>query len=683
MKKHILMIFISFFMFTAFAQQYATVDLGDDVYSFLIIAQEKGYCERLSNVKPYTQKYVITLLNEIKDNLYSKHRESKFYDSEMETVQFYLDRYYKQEGIDFNRMSYRKEDDNNGFPLSFEFNNTFETFVSSGVYTDSKLNSTGFEVFNNFNFLGDIGKNFSYRSTGYMGITQMPLQQVGEDYFIGYWWYDDWRDTKEGRDENGAGDYLAIRDPSGEKREITERTINTFRNNSVLPYSYKKKWDGSVYYLSFLNANGLEGWPDNPSLSFGMFGELRTSFANDRINIGVARINREWAAMDYGSSLVLNQNASPFIGVDASVKILDWLSFSTITGVLEFPNQRYVNEKAWYMRKEGRVEDCAAAEPVEEDKKYSVVDSYFFQNFFSMGLFELDLKYLHFDFGSGCIWPKRFELGYMFPLIDRVVYQNSVGDYDNLSLYGDIKGIWPGVGSIWASAYLEELNAFNTKLFEKTRAMFAFQFGSKVNLPFLPYSTLSARYTKVEPYCYTHQAIRKQPWYADYISESYTNNGRPLGYYLDPNSDEIFVRFDTKPKRASSVALQYQLVRHGADYGSGQIDGSSLYSEMPTGIRDTLYKYFLHDGVYEWSNIIKLEGSYNFNTMRFPAQVTCSIGYLYDYFTQNRDITDTSLSPYAKKTKSPYHKINTAEYPIKQGFVFSININLFAFDMCK
>lgn len=663
MKKLLCLLLVCFSL-PLFAQQYDTVDLGDEVYSFILIAEQKGYCSHLSNVKPYTQKYIISVLEEIKDNiedLQAKNTTYKFFNSELSYVEFLLNRYYKKPGIDWSRMSLRFENDKDNFPMSMEFNNTTELLVTSGLYTDSSLNTTGFEFFNNFNFLGDLGNQVSYRCTGYFGFTKMPLQQVGE-YTIGYWWYDDWRDYVN---EFGT-QYMEL-------DELTKRTLTIYRNNNAMPYSYKKKWDGSVYFLSFLNCNGLEGWPTEAALAFGMYGEMRTNLVNDRISLGVSRVNREWAGMDYGSSLVLNSHAQPFIAIDASVQLLDWFRMDALTGVLEFPNAGYTNANAWYMLKQGRKEQCDDAEPVQKDPKYIVEDSYFFQNAYSIGMVNVDLPYFHADFGSSCIWPKRFEIGYMFPLIDRVVYQNSVGDYDNLALFGDIKGTIPGVGSLWFSAYADEINSLTPHLFTKTRCMFAYQFGSKVNIPFLPFATLSMRYTKLEPYCYTHQAIRKQPWYSEYISEAYMNNGKPLGYYLDPNSDEIFVRIDSKPAAATSVSLQYQLIRHGADYGTGAVAGSSLYSEMPTGIRDSLYKYFLHDGVYEWMNIITLEAAYNLNTFKIPAQLTCSVGYLYDYFTASG----------AANTKTPYHKIDTPEYPVKSGVIISVGVKLFAFDMCQ
>lgn len=626
------------------AQKYTTIDITEDVYSFLSIAETKGYCGRLKNAKPYTKDYVYSTLLDIKEYIISN--DVKYKDSELDVVDFYLSRYENKLGFDWQQMTYSFEE-NKDLPVTLRITNTSELFVSSGVYDNKDINSTGYEIFHNLNFIGDFGKSLSYRMTGFVGLTKMDLQKVGDDYLIGYWWYDEWKHPED----------YGLTEPQ-------KRTINTYRNNNVLPYSYKKKWDGSIYYLSNLTASGLEGWPFVPAIGLGMYGEVRSVLKNDRVDIGIGRINREWAGMDTNSSLVFNGNASPFFSFDINLKLFDWLSFSTLTGVTEFPNAEYIDENAWNLH----------------NKHYNmqvdsnVVDSYYFQNAYSIGMFNFDVKYVHGDFGSTCVWPKRFELGYMFPIIDRVVYQNSVGDFDNLALFGDLKASYPGIGSIWYSVFLDEVNSLKPQFWKKTRCMYAMQGGAKVNIPWIPFTTLSMRYTKVEPYCYTHQAITKQPWYDYYISEAYMNNGKNIGYYLDPNSDELFVRLESKPMPAATFGLQYQMVRHGADYGSGAVPGSSIWSELPIGNRDIYFKYFLHDGAYEWTHIINLEAQYNLNKLRLPVQLTLNAGYVYDYWTRSEG---------GENTKTPYHKIDTDEYPVKKGVVISIAAKLFAFNICQ
>lgn len=635
--KKIITLILSVLIITnvGFAQTNSTVDLTDDVYELLRTAETRNLCSQLSSVRPYTQKYITDRLNEILLNL-ENSVSSKQNQIEKNIVISYLKKYTHKEGLDLSHLSWRYSTNEENFPISFEFNDSFNGMVSTGIYTDNDFNSTGYEIWNSFNFLGDFGKSFSYRASGFIGLTKMPLMEMGT-YNIGEWLYS--------HPESGEQD---------------PRYIVKYQNNSVLPYSYKKFWDGSVYYLSNVGATGLEGWPFYNAMGFGMYGELHGTYFNHHLEIGLSRVNREWGAMDKGSSLILNESARPFFGFDTRFNLFKWLSFSMITGVLEFPNQYHVNGNAFYT-----VDENGKSLGQEEDDTY--YDYYFFQNAFSMAMLDINFKYFHLDFGSSCIWPKRFEMGYAFPLIDRVVYQNDIGDYDNLALFGNMKFIYPGIGSIWFSGYLDEVSVFKIKFWEKTRAMYALQAGTKVTVPVLPFTTVSFRYTKVEPYCYTHHSINYTPWYDHYLSESYTNNGECLGYYLPPNSDEFHFRIESKAIESTTLALQYQLVRHGVDWGSGAGIGNNLYSELRNYDRDDLYKYFLKDGTYEWSNIISLYGSYNFRNFNVPVKIYANLGYIYTWFTQINGEPGWDTT---------YSRVSNDEYRDKNGFVMTLGFTI-------
>lgn len=640
MKKGLLVLFLLGIAFNAFCQTNSSVDITDDVYEFLLDAETKGLCKPLTNVRPYSEKYVLTVLNEILENV--QNSESKNKDSEIAVINAYIKKYeHPAEGFSWNRLNYNISNNNEETPITFNIGASTQMLFSGGVYNDSSLNTLGYEAWGNLDFSGDLGKNTSYKTTGFLGLTSMPLKEMGE-YTIGYWWYD------------------LTSDPSQEVNN--PRKIKKFKNFSVMPYSYKKHWDGSCYYLGKVDAEGLEGWPVVSSFVFGMTGEIRASLFDNKLDIIAARQDREWAGMDKGSSLVLNSNARPFFGVEASLKLFDFLRFSTLTGVLEFPNQEYMNQGAWY-----QLNDDRTKKDDWSDQKYN--DGQSFQNAFSIAMLDVDCKNFHFDFGSTAIWPKRFELGYMFPLLDRVVYQNDIGDYDNLGLFGDISYTFPGYAKIWGSIYLEELNSVKAHFWEKTRCMYAYQAGTKVNIPWIPFTNVSFRYTKVEPFCYTHNAIRYQPWYfGNYIATSYTNNGQSLGYYLDPNSDEFLLRVESKPLADASFAFQFQLIRHGVDWGSEAVVGSNIYSELTPHGRDSMYKYFLHDGVYEWITAFALEASYNFSKFKVPVQLNASAGYYYNWFTK---------ADGGANTNTDYHRYNSAEYQDVSGFVLSLGIRAF------
>ena len=636
---------------TLSAQENVSVPVSDTIYDFLDLAQTKGLCKPLNGFKPYTKRQIVSTLEEVLEN------EDLLTEKEIQIVKDLYNKYTYEDDEKQNNLlavSLFEYDDETSVSLNYYLG--LEAVYSGGVYSKSDFNSFAMDNIFKIAFDGDIGDKFSYRIKGDLDLSKVPLKEVGK-YFIGYPWYDD--EVSAFLDGNFKEDNTQY-DVSSKARYIRKYLINSY-----LPYSYKKPWSGQFYYLSNMTAAGLEGWATNLGIGFTVDGEIRTSFLNDKIVVGVGRFDREVAAMDNGSSLVLNSHAYPFIAADFQFKLFDFLKFYSLSGILEYPNQDYINEDA--MSKFG------------EDGNND--DSFYFQNAFSVNMVELDYKGLHVDFGGTSVYPKRPELGYVFPLVSYVEYQNHIGDCDNLSLFGDLKYTWKGYASVWGSLYLDEINGLNNNPFTSTRTMFAIQGGAKYIIPNIPFANVSFRYTKIEPYCYTHHSINYTPWYSHYISENYSNNGESLGYYLPPNSDEFLLSFKIRPTANVFWGASYQLIRHGADYGSQQVPGSNIYSELSNLNRSQLKKYFLHDGAYNWNHIISAGGRVSLNT-KFPVSFYGNVGFLYSYYTVIND-EDYDRSVYGNNGncknasfKTPYTIADTDEYPNLFGGVITIGASV-------
>jgi hypothetical protein len=157
------------------------------------------------------------------------------------------------------------------------------------------------------------------------------------------------------------------------------------------------------------------------------------------------------------------------------------------------------------------------------------------------------------------------------------------------------------------------------------------------------------------------------------METSYTNNGKSLGYYLPPNSDELLLRIDTLPETYTAAHLQYQMIRHGADFGEKAVDGSSFLSELGADRSSDpkLRKYFLRDGAYQWFHIIKLGAEHTFNIKDSRSfQLFGEAGVVFSYFT---DITGEANSG----SPSDYKVIDTTEYPKSTTFIATIGIRVF------
>jgi hypothetical protein len=213
---------------------------------------------------------------------------------------------------------------------------------------------------------------------------------------------------------------------------------------------------------------------------------------------------------------------------------------------------------------------------------------------------------------------------------------------------------------------------FQKDIGELDRTPLAYQAGLNFTLPVLPFSSFKFSYTKVNPYCYTHISIFVPYYRNNAMQQAYINNGVSLGYYTPPNSDELLFSLKTMPKKNLSTYLQYQLIRHGADYGSSAVDGSNLLSELDPDGRDgsnpVLKKFFLKDGAYQWMHIIKAGIEWSLPSL--PVTFFGEAGINYSYFTNTEEKANSGAA-------HSYSRIDTEEYPKSTGFMVKLGVRIF------
>jgi hypothetical protein len=600
-----------------FAQTHASVPLENQVYYILEQAQLRGLCSPLPAFRPYTQSIVTSAINEILD---SENNES-LSSAEREILEQYLAKFSRPyTGIDWRRGAYYGETWLGGNTLvsaNLGVGANIEGTTGLYAYSSGSEEHFGTEIWIEAYLNGDLGENVSYNFNFAGGLMQAPRKYLGE-YNIYYKGFDNEKDP-EYQNETFA---------------VYSEPLTHF------PYTYRKKWDGSVFFLNSLSS--FEYWPNTIAGGYGLLPEISASFFENRLIMRIGRLTHEWGTAPLGSSLSFNMAARPFLGIEASFNPASWFSISSIAGALEYNNTEGIKDS-----------------------------SMSFQNAFSMTMLQFRYKnYLFFDFIDAVVYPKRFELGYLIPIVNNFLYQNNIGDFDNLAMSFNLMAQYPGLGNVWVSFFMDEMN-FLSGIFTLDRQMFALQAGLTFFLPLLSFSSMKLSYTAVNPYCYTHNR-NYNPWYGDQRMEtSYTNNGVGIGYYLPPNSDELLFRISTMPVKNLTMHLQYQMIRHGADFGSSAIDGSNYLSELDPEDRDSndvLKRFFLQDGAYQWQHIIKLGGEWTLK--KVPLSLFIEAGVVISYFTNTAEDANSG-SAY------PYAKINTPEYPESTAFIARIGIRLF------
>jgi len=601
MRRFNFVVLLAFLLFGGtflFAQTHVSVPLDHEVYYILDQAEARFLCSPLPAIKPYTRGRIVEAINEILAAEPKRFGGLSSY--ERQILENTRNEFTKGEkGPDLRNGMYRFDvQGKKGINFSGDMGIAMESLNSVAYYMEVNESYYGTDTWGTVFFRGDVGENFSFNLDFSGGLMKAQRIELGE--------YDTFA-TELGSD------------PTGER--VNRRFTTYSLPMAFFPYSYQKQWDGFMFGIgSDISAAGISYWPEQLSIAPRMLAEITGSAFGDMLLLRFGRHQREWGAMTPGSSLVYNAAARPFLGFETIFNPVPWFSFSSITGVLEIYNGY------------GGIYDAPMS----------------FQNAFSLYLIELNYKnYFHIDFGTSAVWAKRFELGYLFPLLDNFLNQNLVGKTDNMAAHLNIKGSYPGLGSVWFSFFADEMEISSIgRAFELDRHMFAFQGGLQGIIPVLPFASLTLSYTKVEPYNYTHQR-NFLPWYDRTngpMEKAYVNNGVSLGYYLPPNSDEFKFRFKARPLLETSAFLQYQLIRHGADFGPHQVDGSSLVSELdPEGRsdKDSLRKNFLKDGAYQWIHIVKIGAEHRLGSL--PITFFGETGIAYSYFT---DISDAEYKKY-------------------------------------
>ncbi|MGL4525191.1 MAG: hypothetical protein ACRCVN_06730 [Spirochaetia bacterium] len=331
--------------------------------------------------------------------------------------------------------------------------------------------------------------------------------------------------------------------------------------------------------------------------------------------------------------LMLSRHATPFPSFEFNMRPMEWMNFYTVVGSLGDFNT-----------------DSHNGQPIQNNKMLSYHNLEFFMN-----------DYIYFSIYESLIWGKRFEFSYLNPFAPYLIGQNLNGDVDNMAIGFSGAFTLPNIGKLWFDFFFDEL-VLND--FKSPRTEVAVQAGLTIPIPGLPFTSITGQYTKIEPYTYTHYP---QSYSFNGLSAGglqirtdtgFTNQGRGLGYYLKPNSDEILLRFDTIPMPGMEISLVYSLIRHGTNLKISKWRGNDgkLYNTeaeaLVTGgatkvfvfndlaingdlgaylnygvIGSMARKDFLNDGIYDWTNSFRLWASYDFSYMKPWLPFKISVGY--------------------------------------------------------
>ena len=374
------------------------------------------------------------------------------------------------------------------------------------------------------------------------------------------------------------------------------------------PYEFTKKWDGYHIWAEGGNVVVSDGIARYPGIGFSTLPEVSLDLWDSRINLQLSRVRRQWGVGE--GSLSLSGTARPIEALAGSVQSAARWKFHFLSGTLG---------NWWNAESE--------------------------QKMFSIHRLEwIPWDWLYLSPWESVVYAKRLEMSYLNPLMSYFMGQHSNGDLDNIAFGAEAAVTIRPYFRLYFSLFLDEISLVPlSRLFTRPNNQFAWQAGLKVPIPWLPFALLTLQYTKIEPYCYTHYPY--QPTASSIpININYAHDGENLGYHLPPNSDELMLRLFSYPTPGLEAAVQYQLIRHGdGNPADGEIEGDINdyidYAVFPT-YPD---KDFLHDGTYEWINILKLSLSYRLAALPLKVWAEYSFVHAVNYGNTSGDTAVKNL----------------------------------------
>jgi hypothetical protein len=418
---------------------------------------------------------------------------------------------------------------------------------------------------------------------------------------------DSLRNLSQQKDENQETTILSY-DPYGRLRMFAyEDSLFKINASPILGYEagsrggakYSHRWDG-LYLYGYLSNNigysfrfqdnSEDGTTIDKNKNFTPVTGVDIAKADvnniqySEINVNIAynwkwgdiSIGKDFLNWGYGRSglLVLSDKAPSFPFIRFDLQPVSWLRFNYIhawlnSGVID-------STQSYFTALPGQVRTIFR-------------DKFFAQHTLTV----TPVKGLDVSVGESIVYSDKLQISYLIPIMFFRLADHYLSQADNNA--GGNSQFFLGVSSrnqiknthLYGTLFIDEITLEGLFNPQKQRNQLGFTLGGSVtDLPF-DNLTLTAEYTKIYPYVYTH-----------YIpTQTYQNNGYVMGDWIGNNADLVFGALDYRFIRGLQAILWAQYIRKG---GQGPESGQYTQPQPPFlyGLR-TNYSYIGFDLKYE------------------------------------------------------------------------------------
>jgi hypothetical protein len=304
-------------------------------------------------------------------------------------------------------------------------------------------------------------------------------------------------------------------------------------------------------------------------------------------NISFGKDNLIWG---YGenSNIVLSNKAPSYPYIRLDYKPLKWLNFNYTHAWL---NSNIADSSLSYFTNSGRI-----------DNDFRLV---FVQKYLATHSIELQvMKGLNIAIGESIVYSDKMDPGFLIPINLFKFYDNNRSNYLieagsngqyflSLSSRNQIKNT-----HLYSTLFIDEIKV--SAMFNKTekRNQLGFNFGGSITDIFIPYLSLGAEYTRVNPFVYSNLIP----------AQTYTSYNYNLGDWMGNNFDKAILFAKYTPIAKLKLVARFQKIRKG---GTGTIYEQYAVQPQPSFLFDyikTRSDIFLQ-ARYEYINNIYLTSS--------------------------------------------------------------------------
>ncbi len=335
-------------------------------------------------------------------------------------------------------------------------------------------------------------------------------------------------------------------------------------------------------------------------------GSISYSWKNGSISLG-----KEQLLMGYGETvkIILSDRAPSFPYLRLDYQPLKWLSFNYTHSFL---NSNIVDSVRSY---------GTGTSGVSGDVRIRYIPKFLV----SHSLTFLPLKGLSITVGESMVYSDKLDVGFLIPLMYFKGYDNNRSNY--LINAGSNGQIFIQVSSrnqlkntqLYATWFIDELSL--TKIFipKEARNQFGMQLGASVTDILLPYLTLGAEYTRVNPFVYNNLLP----------AQDYNHYQQPLGDWMGNNSDRLALLVKYTPIPKLKLDLRWWHIRKG---GAGTLVDQYQAIPQPPFLFDfakTRNDIFF-TAQYEWINNLHFQLQYQQKTNK-PANAAANSNRLVSF----------------------------------------------------